>query len=147
MKLSQLVVDQKSAWVEFPGFDGFEVEVSAYSRDQYSKLVKRCTKQEWNRRTNVPVEKLDEEKFVKEFSKTCIKGWRGLKLKYLDQLMLVDISQLNENDELPYSQDDAEVLVRQSKIFDEWLNEVVFDLDNFRSFPRGGDVEEAGEVV
>ena len=32
-----------------------------------------------------------------------------------------------------YSTDNAEVLVENSTEFDNWLNEVVFDLENFRS--------------
>ena len=33
---------------------------------------------------------------------------------------------------MPYSEENAEVLVANSTEFDTWLNEVVFDLDNFR---------------
>ena len=34
--------------------------------------------------------------------------------------------------EVKYSEDNAEQLVSNSTEFDTWLNEVVFDLDNFR---------------
>ena len=34
--------------------------------------------------------------------------------------------------EVDYSADNAEQLVANSTEFDTWLNEVVFDLDNFR---------------
>ena len=34
--------------------------------------------------------------------------------------------------EVNYSEDNAEQLVSNSTEFDTWLNEVVFDLDNFR---------------
>ncbi len=36
-------------------------------------------------------------------------------------------------DELEFSIENAEVLVNSSTEFDTWLNEVVFDLDNFRT--------------
>ena len=35
--------------------------------------------------------------------------------------------------EIPYDKDAAEVLVTESTDFDTWLNEVVFDLENFRT--------------
>ena len=34
---------------------------------------------------------------------------------------------------MDYSQENAVVLVENSSEFDNWLNEVVFDLENFRS--------------
>ena len=47
-------------------------------------------------------------------------------------------------------EENAEVLVSQSAEFDTWLNEVVFDLDNFRSEPKrevpkktGGNVSKS----
>ena len=41
--------------------------------------------------------------------------------------------------ELDYTVDNAETLVSSSTEFDTWLNEVVFDLDNFRSQREGGE--------
>ena len=76
-------------------------------------------------------EDLDEAKFVKEFTSATIKGWKGLKLKYLEDLMLVDLQGQDINKEMTYSQDNAEVLVENSNEFDNWLNEVVFDLKTF----------------
>ena len=49
--------------------------------------------------------------------------------------------------ELEYSSENAETLVSSSTEFDTWLNEVVFDLDNFRSKPKGADVPKAGKVL
>ena len=34
---------------------------------------------------------------------------------------------------LPYTDENAQQLVENSNEFDNWLNEVVFDLENFRS--------------
>ena len=49
--------------------------------------------------------------------------------------------------EVEYSEENAEVLVSQSTEFDTWLNEVVFDLDNFRSEPKGEVSRKAGKPV
>ena len=49
--------------------------------------------------------------------------------------------------ELDYDQEQAEVLISNSTEFDNWINEVVFDLANFRRGADGSSVEEAGEVA
>ena len=95
MKLEELMVDTKSAWVEFHGCEGFEVEVSNLSRKELVALRKRCIKTKYNRRDHQAEEELDEDKFVAEFTKATIKNWKGLKLKYLEDLILVD---LGDND-------------------------------------------------
>lgn len=133
MKLQDLMVDSKSAWIDYPGCSGFEVEVANLSRKELVALRKRCISTKFDRKTRQPEEILDEEKFITEFSKATIKNWRGLKLKYLEDLLLVDLKDHDRDAELEYSQDQAEVLVQNSTEFDTWINEVVFDLDNFRN--------------
>lgn len=132
MKLQDLMVDSKSTWIDYPGCPGFEIEIANLSRKELIALRKRCITTKFDRKTRQPEEILDEEKFVTEFSKATIKGWKGLKLKYLEDLLLVDLQDNDPEIELEYSQDQAEVLVQNSTEFDNWINEVVFDLDNFR---------------
>ena len=43
MELKSLLVDSKTAWVDFPGMDGFEVELANQSRKELVNLRKRCT--------------------------------------------------------------------------------------------------------
>ena len=64
-----------------------------------------------------------------------------------ETLLLIDTEGKDMEEELPYSIDNAEVLVSSSTEFDTWLNEVVFDLDNFRSLRERGESQEAGEAV
>lgn len=143
MDLKKLMVDSKSAWVDFPGLDGFSVEVVNLSRKELTNLRKRCTAQKFDRKTRQLMETIDEEKFVKEFTAATVKNWKGLKLEHLETLLLIDTEGQDPNGEVEYSLDNAETLVSSSTEFDTWLNEVVFDLDNFRSYGKRGDVEEA----
>lgn len=133
MKLQDLMVDTKSAWIEFPGCPGFEVEIANLSRKELVSLRKRCISTKFDRKTRQPEEILDEDKFVREFSAATIKNWKGFKLKYLEELLLVDLKNNDPEAELDYSEDQAEVLIQNSTEFDTWVNEVVFDLDNFRN--------------
>ena len=146
MELKSLLVATKTTWVEFPGLDGFEVELANLSRKELLALRKRCTQNKFNRKTRGFEESLDDEKFVKEFTAATVKGWKGLKLEYLEDLLLVDISGQDPKKELEYSEDNANQMVENSSEFDNWLNEVVFDLENFRSKQQGNTPEKTKPV-
>ena len=133
MELKNLLVDSKTTWVEFPGLDGFEVELANLSRKELVNLRKRCTQNKFNRKTRQFEEQLDDDKFVIEFTDATVKGWKGLKLSYLEDLVLVDLKGQDQEQELPFDAENAKQLVENSNEFDNWLNEVVFDLENFRT--------------
>jgi len=136
MDLKKLMVDTKAVWVDFPGLTGFSVEVANLSRKELNGLRKRCTGQKFDRKTRAVVETLDEDKFVTEFSLATIKNWKGLTLAHLETLILIDTKGQELSKELDYNEENAETLVSSSTEFDTWLNEVVFDLDNFRAKPE-----------
>ena len=46
--------------------------------------------------------------------------------------MLISADAENKDTDVPFSEENAETLVANSTEFDTWLNEVVFDLENFR---------------
>ena len=133
MDLKSLLVDSKTTWVEFPGLDGFEVELANLSRKELIALRKRCTQNKFNRKTRAFEEVLDDDKFLEHFTNATVKGWKGLKLKYLEDLVLVELGSNDPDKEMEYTIENAIVLVENSNEFDNWLNEVVFDLENFRS--------------
>jgi len=147
MDLKKLMVDTKAVWIDFPGLKGFEVEVVNLSRKELTGLRKKCTTTKYDRKTRQPVESLDEDKFVTEFSKSVIKNWKGLTLEHLETLLLVDIEGEDPEKELEYNEENAETLVSSSSEFDTWLNEVVFDLDNFRTGSKGATPTKAGKVL
>ena len=147
MDLKSLLVDSKTTWAEFPGLDGFEVELANLSRKELVNLRKKCTSNKFNRKTRAFEESLDDEKFVNEFTEATVKGWKGLKLSYLEDLILVDLSGQDSNTEMDFSLENAKVLVENSSEFDNWLNEVVFDLDNFRNTGTKPSPRKAGKDV
>ena len=147
MELKKLMVDTKSAWVDFPGLDGFSVEVTNLSRKELTGLRKRCTGQKFDRKTRQVVETLDEDKFVKEFSTAVVKNWKGLTLEHLETLILIEVGDQDPSTEVDFSEENAEVLVTNSTEFDTWLNEVVFDLDNFRGGAKGTDTKAPRKAV
>jgi len=142
MELKSLLVDSKTTWVEFPGLDGFEVELANLSRKELQNIRKNCINNKFNRKTRIFEETLDDEKFVREFAEKTVQNWKGLKLKYLEDLILVDLTNQDVEKELDYTLDNAYLLVENSSEFDNWLNEVVFDLDNFRTKQPTKNIKE-----
>lgn len=132
MELKSLMIDSKSAWVDFPGLNGFSVEVVNLSRKELSNLRKSCVTEKFNRSTRQKEEVLNEDKFVREFTRKVVKNWKGLTLEHLSTLLLIDVEGRDPNEELEFSEENAQTLVENSTEFDTWLNEVIFDLDNFR---------------
>ena len=141
------MVDTKSVWVDFTGLNGFSVEVANLSRKELNGLRKRCTESKFDRKTRQVEETLDEEKFLREFSRSTVKNWKGLTLEHLETLLLIDVEGQDMSTELEFTSDNAETLFSSSSEFDTWLNEVVFDLDNFRGVSKKSSTGETGETV
>ena len=147
MELKKLMVDTKSVWVDFTGLNGFSVEVANLSRKELNGLRKRCTGSKFDRKTRQVEETLDEEKFLREFSRSTVKNWKGLTLEHLETLLLIDVEGQDMSTELEFTSDNAETVVSSSSEFDTWLDEVVFDLDNFRGISKKSSTGETGETV
>ena len=142
MELKSLLVDSKTTWVEFPGLNGFEVELANLSRKELVNLRKKCTVNKFNRKTRQFEDELNDEKFIVEFTLSTVKGWKGLQLGYLEDLLLVDLKGQDPKTEMEFSESNAQSLVENSSEFDNWLNEVVFDLENFRSGEQKSNTKE-----
>jgi len=61
--------------------------------------------------------------------------------------MLVDLSSVDPEKELEYSQENARLLITNSAEFDTWVNDTVFDLENFRTGTKKAPVAKAGKVA
>ena len=147
MELKKLMVDTKSIWIDFPGLENFQIEVSNLSRKELTGLRKRCTSNKFDRKSRQIVENLDEDKFVKEFAKATIQNWKGLTIAHLETLLLIDTDNQDPAAEVEYSEENGEILVTNSTEFDTWLNEVVFDLENFRSKGKTKSPEKVGKTI
>lgn len=131
VSLASLMTPSKTVAIDFPGYTGFEVDLCYLAREELIKLRKKCIKTKWDKKTHQPLEELDDDKFLVEYTKAVLKGWRGLKYRYLEELLLVDIGSLSPDDELPFTQENAELLMKNATSFDTWVTETVGDLENF----------------
>ena len=133
VSLASLMTPSKTVSIDFPGYSGMKVDLCYLAREELLKLRKKCLSTKFDRKTRQPEEILDEDKFLIEYCEAVIKGWSGLKYRYLEELLLVDVSSLDADDELVYTKDNAELLMKNSTTFDTWVTETVGDLENFTS--------------
>ena len=131
VSLASLMTSSKTVTIDFPGYTGMAVDLCYLAREELIKLRKRCIKTKWDKKTHQPLEELDEEKFLVEYTKAVLKGWSGLKYRYLEELLLVDIGELDPDDELPFTQENAELLMKNANSFDTLVTETVGELENF----------------
>ena len=131
VSLASLMTPSKTVAIDFPGYAGMSVDLCYLAREELVKLRKKCVTTKFNKKTRQPEEELNEDKFLTEYCKAVIKGWKGLKYRYLEELLLVDVSALDPEDELPFTQENAELLMKNSSAMDTWVTETVGDLENF----------------
>lgn len=127
--LKSLLVPSKATEVDYPGMNGFKVNVVFLSRETLVNIRKKATKTTFKNRQ--ATEELDDKLFLQLYVNACIKGWSGLKLAYLEQLAPVDLTDQDLEAELPYDQDSALSLMQSSSNFDAFISETVTELSNF----------------
>ena len=130
INLSTLLVPSKAIEVDYPGLEDFKINVAFLSREELLRIRKKASKIVYKNRQ--PIEELNEELFLKIYVEATIKGWSGLKYKYLTQLLLVDTSKIkNLEDCMSYSLDNALLLMKNSSDFDAFISDTVSDLQVF----------------
>ena len=131
VSLKSLMTPSKTVTIEYPRFKGMTVDLCYLAREELVKLRKRCLSTKWDKKSHQPLEEMDDDKFIVEYCKAVIKGWKGLKYSYLEELLLVDVSALDPEDTLPFTPDNSELLMKNATDFDTWVTEMVGDLENF----------------
>jgi hypothetical protein len=130
VSLKSLLVASKGTEVEYPGMEGFKLEIAFLSREELTKIRKKATKTEYKNRQ--PVETVNDDLFLQLYVDGCIKGWSGLKFSYLEALAPVDVSAQKPDDMLAYSRENALFLMKVSANFDSFISETVTELSNFQ---------------
>jgi len=140
-KISKLIAKETVIDVEFPDIDGFVVQLVYLGRDDLLKIRNSSLSYKFNKRTRQREEEVDNEKFIEEYARKAIKGWSGLKVKDLPKLLPVDISQMNPQDEITYTEEDALDLLRSSTIFDQFVTDALNDYEKFSINKREEDAK------
>ena len=130
-KIKNLIAKETTSWVEFPDIEGFEIELVYLNREDLMKIRNRSLTFKFNKRTRQREEEIDNDKFLEEYSREVIRGWKGLTIRELARILPIDTSGAEMEKEVPYSEDDALELLKNSTIFDQFVTDCMNDFEMF----------------
>ena len=130
-KIKSMLVKESSTWVDFPDIDGFAVNLRYINREELLKIRNASLTYKFNKRTRQKEEEVDSAKFIEHYAEKAIADWRGLKVKHLPLLLPVDITGMNGNDAIDYSEEEAVELLKNSTIFDQFVSDSLNDFEQF----------------
>lgn len=137
MKLANLMVPSKTVDMEYPGFEDLTVSVAYLTQDELRAIRKKATTQKFNKKTRQPEDEVDSELFQDIYIKSVIKGWKGFKYSYLEKMIVIDSTQLPNEEYLEgeglfeYNTEDAIHLMKNCSDFDNWVSTQLEDVANF----------------
>lgn len=133
MNLSELV--SKGSVVKNVVYDkdyNVSFDLAFLGRSQLSQMLGRNTKIAFDARTHAKEEKLDSDALSTEIANTCVKGWHGVTYKWLSTLFVLNLPEgTNMDEELPFSTDNLQYLMKNAYGLDSWLLDTVRDAANF----------------
>lgn len=129
--IKNLMINDKIIEVEFPDSDGFFVNLAYLSRDKLVKIRNRSLVVKFNKRSRQREEEVDNEKFLEEYARETIKGWRGLTIRELARIMPIETANANLDQQVPYTEEDALALLQGSPIFDQFVTDCMNDFELF----------------
>jgi len=139
--ISNAVANNATSWMEVPDTDGFEVELQFLTREHLQKIQKASLEYKFSKKTRQREEEVDTDKFLSNYAKKAIINWRGLTIGTLPKLMPADISNLNADEEIPFSEEDALDLLKNSSIFDQFVTDAMNDYEEFSTLKDAEEVK------
>lgn len=132
MDLNKLIVPRKEQVVEYPGMPGLKVSLVYLSKQEMIKLRNKATDSRFYK--GQQKEEVNNELLNDLYIDAVIRNWEGFKYKYLQHFIPIDSSQIDDMDsELPYTFENARVLMKNSVDFDNWVATQLDDIENFTS--------------
>ena len=130
-KIKNMIAKESSTWVPFPEIEGFEVNLRFLTREDLLKIRTASLTFKFNKRTRQREEEVDSAKFLEPYAEKAIAGWRGLRIKHLPLLLPVDISSMDPEENIEYSEEEALELLKNSTIFDQFVTDTMNDFEQF----------------
>ena len=130
-KIASLHAQETTIEVEYPEIDGFVISLVYLNRDDLMKIRNRSLTYKFNKRTRQREEEIDNDKFLDEYTKRAIKGWKGLFVRDLPQLLPIDMTNADPQEEITYNEVEALELIRNSTVFDQFITDAMQDYEQF----------------
>ena len=130
-KIKNMIAKESSTCVPFPEIEDFEVNLRFLTREDLQKVRTSSLTFKFNKRTRQREEEVDSAKFLEAYAEKAIAEWRGLKVKHLPLLLPVDISSMDPEENIDYSEEEALELLKNSTIFDQFVTDTMNDFEQF----------------
>tara|TARA_Y100000310_G_scaffold335027_1_gene416079 strand:- start:5 stop:460 length:456 start_codon:yes stop_codon:yes gene_type:complete len=130
-KIASLHAQETTIEVEYPEIDGFVISLVYLNRDDLMKIRNRSLTYKFNKRTRQREEEIDNDKFLDEYTKRAIKGWKGLFVRDLPQLLPIDMTNADASEEITYNETEALELIKNSTVFDQFITDAMQDYEQF----------------
>ena len=130
-KISKLIAAETITEVEYPDIEGFVVNIAYLTREDLVKIRNQSLSYKFNKRTRQREEEIDQDKFLEAYTKKAIRGWKGLKMKHLPNLLPVDLTGANLEEVIPYTEEEALDLIKSSTVFDQFITDCMSDFEQF----------------
>lgn len=138
-KIASLMATETVVDVEFPDIEGFIISLVYLNREDLVKIRNQSLTFKFNKRTRQREEEVDNDKFLAAYTEKAIKGWKGLKVMHLPLLLPVDISDMDSEESIDYSKDEARDLITNSTIFDQFITDTMNEFEQFSITKREKD--------
>lgn len=116
--------------VEHDEYEGFSVDIAYISKEKTKRLLKAATTQKFSKQSHQLEADVNDSLFLEIYTKELIKGWNGLKMVYVAELMPIEYSG-SQDEMLDYTESNALTLMKESSEFDQWITAVASDVGKF----------------
>ena len=130
-KIKKMMAEKSSIWVDYPDVDGFSVNLNYLTREDLMKVRNSSLTYKFNKRTRQREEEVENDRFLENYANKAIVGWKGLKVKHMPALMPVDITGMDAEENIDYSNEDATELLKNSTVFDQFITDAMNDFEQF----------------
>lgn len=130
MNLKKLITEKKQDLSIVADFKGvFDIALLYTDRPTLDKMIEASKTRRWVKHQEV--EALDDDLFNRQLaSRIC--GWTGLTLGKLAGLINIDIEGENPEAEIPFTKENAEMLMDEVYGLNNFIRETITDLQIFR---------------
>lgn len=125
------MVKEKVTSVEFPDIEDFFVDICYINKEKMAKLRTQCLENRYNKRSRQTEEIVNQDKFIELYTSTIVRGWRGLTMRKLAQLLPIEVDPKDLDVEVPYDKEDALALIQNSTMFDQFVSDTLNNFDVF----------------
>lgn len=133
LMVSDADAEKLTAVVEFK--DGMYFTVHYTTANALQTALSGAKYLQWNNAKKSREEIVDVDRFAANLVKHCLTGWKGVTIRKIAKYTMMNLKAVSEEEldtEIPFTREDAAMLLKRLEGFDSWLMEVARDPSIYR---------------